>query len=369
MHFAEKNDHAASTSLNDASNRASMAESSYTMINDRKMEAMIDKILVKVNDHTSKLEADISSLSNRLTSELEKQQQQTSNAQTQQNGVVDQMASFIEELKDFIEDRLIDTTCQLELSNQRTSDLFMSLNMLIGEIAFLKYQNYELKNNLNSFIQNYIIDQRRQEELLGKVHHRVAVIDKKLGGGGKSEGSKRKRKFKNKSNGNSYRPSTSCTSESNSNSESFDSKANEMAAASARGHEPNSLISTGTCIDVMDLNDDIKLNYYGSEVLYSAMDELMQQSSPKAHTMNGKVVEKKKITKQKSMENLYVPDRPKYDIDEEEEERSNESNSKEERLEDSQGNELNKLNERTYSDKSGTFSEFGDASRSHSYQE
>jgi hypothetical protein len=77
------------------------------------------------------------------------------------NVVVEQVASFIEELKDFIDDRLVDTACQLELSNQRVGDLHMSLNFLIGEITYLKYQNQELKSDMHLMYQ----DLKQQERL------------------------------------------------------------------------------------------------------------------------------------------------------------------------------------------------------------
>ncbi|RNA38619.1 hypothetical protein BpHYR1_012063 [Brachionus plicatilis] len=60
--------------------------------------------------------------------------------------LVDQMASFIEELKDFIDDRLIDTTSQLEMANKKIGDLCQGINYLTNELVCLKYQNQELKN-------------------------------------------------------------------------------------------------------------------------------------------------------------------------------------------------------------------------------
>lgn len=68
------------------------------------------------------------------------------------NSVVDQMASFIDELKDFIDDRLIDTTSQLEMSNRHVYHLYKSVNYLIKEVSSLKIQNEELKQEL--FIMN-----------------------------------------------------------------------------------------------------------------------------------------------------------------------------------------------------------------------
>lgn len=62
--------------------------------------------------------------------------------------IVDQMASFIDELKDFIDDRLIDTTSQLELSNRHMYHLYKSVNYLIKEVSHLKLQNEELKQEL-----------------------------------------------------------------------------------------------------------------------------------------------------------------------------------------------------------------------------
>lgn len=64
------------------------------------------------------------------------------------NKVVDQLASFIEELKDYIEDILIDTTSQLEISNNHIYELFKSLNYLIKEVSALKIQNEDLKKYL-----------------------------------------------------------------------------------------------------------------------------------------------------------------------------------------------------------------------------
>lgn len=64
--------------------------------------------------------------------------------------LVDQMASFIDELKDFIDDRLIDTTSQLEIANQRISGLYYNLNYLTKEFIELKNQNEELKIEIQS---------------------------------------------------------------------------------------------------------------------------------------------------------------------------------------------------------------------------
>lgn len=66
--------------------------------------------------------------------------------------LVDQMASFIEELKDFIDDRLIDTTSQLEIANKKIGDLYQGINYLTNELVYLKYQNQELKSIINSQI-------------------------------------------------------------------------------------------------------------------------------------------------------------------------------------------------------------------------
>jgi hypothetical protein len=106
-----------------------------------KLEEFFLKIAAKTNTEAT----------NKAT--VEAAQTATNNALTAST-IVEQVASFIEELKDFIDDRLVDTTCQLELSNQRIGDLHMSLNFLIGEITYLKYQNQELKNDMNSFLQN-----------------------------------------------------------------------------------------------------------------------------------------------------------------------------------------------------------------------
>lgn len=75
--------------------------------------------------------------------------------------LVDQMASFIEELKDFIDDRLIDTTSQLEIANKKIGDLYQGINYLTNELVYLKYQNQELKSIINSQI---ISDNRHVEK-------------------------------------------------------------------------------------------------------------------------------------------------------------------------------------------------------------
>ena len=62
--------------------------------------------------------------------------------------LIDQMASFIDELKDFIDDRLIDTTSQLEMANQRISGLYFNLNYLTKEFIDLKTTNEQLKAEL-----------------------------------------------------------------------------------------------------------------------------------------------------------------------------------------------------------------------------
>lgn len=64
------------------------------------------------------------------------------------NILIDQMASFIEELKDFIDDRLIDTTSQLEIANKRINDLYNGISYLTHELISLKYQNQELKQEI-----------------------------------------------------------------------------------------------------------------------------------------------------------------------------------------------------------------------------
>lgn len=67
------------------------------------------------------------------------------------NTIVDQMASFIEELKDFIDDRLIDTTSQLEMTNRHIYHLYKSLKVLIENVSSLKIKNEELKQELMIF--------------------------------------------------------------------------------------------------------------------------------------------------------------------------------------------------------------------------
>lgn len=71
------------------------------------------------------------------------------------NTLVDQMASFIEELKDFIDDRLIDTTSQLEMTNRHIYHLYKGLKYLIKEFSSLKIKNEELKQEL-LIIQSYV---------------------------------------------------------------------------------------------------------------------------------------------------------------------------------------------------------------------
>ena len=65
--------------------------------------------------------------------------------------IVDQMASFIDELKDFIDDKLIDTTSQLELANQRISSLYDCFHFVAGEFSLLKFHNDELLKELKHF--------------------------------------------------------------------------------------------------------------------------------------------------------------------------------------------------------------------------
>ncbi|CAF0852811.1 unnamed protein product [Brachionus calyciflorus] len=72
---------------------------------------------------------------------------------TNKSDLVDQMASFIEELKDFIDDRLIDTTSQLEMANKKIGDLYNGINYLTHELVYLKYQNQELKNLVSNQIE------------------------------------------------------------------------------------------------------------------------------------------------------------------------------------------------------------------------
>jgi len=65
------------------------------------------------------------------------------------------MASFIEELKDFVDDRLNDTTSQLEMANQRITGLYECFNFVAGEFSLLKFQNDELLKELKQYYHTY----------------------------------------------------------------------------------------------------------------------------------------------------------------------------------------------------------------------
>ena len=137
-------------------------------------------------------------------------------ASTANSGVVDQVAEFIEELKDFIDDRLVDTTCQLELSNQRIGDLHMSLNYLIGEITYLKFQNQELKNEMHSFLINLKNEQQKFISSNFNLESKNKFCNKCS-----SSSSKSKNKHKNKSSESSssadYSSTTINTNSANTN--------------------------------------------------------------------------------------------------------------------------------------------------------
>ena len=65
------------------------------------------------------------------------------------------MASFIDELKDFVDDRLNDTTSQLEMANQRITGLYECFNFVASEFSLLKFQNDELLKELKQYYQTY----------------------------------------------------------------------------------------------------------------------------------------------------------------------------------------------------------------------
>lgn len=88
------------------------------------------------------------------------------------NIVVDQMASFIDELKDFIDDRLIDTTSQLEMSNCHIYNLYKRINYLIDQLSSLKIQNEELKQELVT-----IQDQIKSDKLEERQAQQKNLID------------------------------------------------------------------------------------------------------------------------------------------------------------------------------------------------
>lgn len=116
---------------------------------------------------TSKKSAFTSMKQNNLTCTTpnKSSKQQIISNQEYEGGLVEKMASFIDELKDFIDDRLIDTTSQLELANQRISGLYFNLNYLTSELINLKKQNEELKkevvfknNNNNNTNRSFLKD-------------------------------------------------------------------------------------------------------------------------------------------------------------------------------------------------------------------
>ncbi len=116
--------------------------------------------------------------STKLTSLTCTRPSKTSNHQEYEGGLVEKMASFIDELKDFIDDRLIDTTSQLELANQRISGLYFNLNYLTSELINLKKQNEELKKELifkNNTTRSLIQEQQYLDtysEYSKKVHNK-----------------------------------------------------------------------------------------------------------------------------------------------------------------------------------------------------
>lgn len=68
------------------------------------------------------------------------------------------MASFIDELKDFVDDRLNDTTSQLEMANQRITGLYECFNFVASEFSLLKFQNDELLKELKQYYQTYGVE-------------------------------------------------------------------------------------------------------------------------------------------------------------------------------------------------------------------
>ena len=69
--------------------------------------------------------------------------------------IIDSMANFIDELKDFVDDRLNDTTSQLEMANQRITGLYECFNFVAGEFSLLKFQNDELLKELKQYYHTY----------------------------------------------------------------------------------------------------------------------------------------------------------------------------------------------------------------------
>ena len=65
------------------------------------------------------------------------------------------MASFIDELKDFVDDRLNDTTSQLEMANKRITGLYECFNFVASEFSLLKFQNDELLKELKQYYHTY----------------------------------------------------------------------------------------------------------------------------------------------------------------------------------------------------------------------
>ena len=92
------------------------------------------------------------------------------------------MASFIDELKDFVDDRLNDTTSQLEMANQRITGLYECFNFVASEFSLLKFQNDELLKELKQYYQTYGVNKssnsvdvnQRGKMSIGKKQHQSA---------------------------------------------------------------------------------------------------------------------------------------------------------------------------------------------------
>jgi hypothetical protein len=85
------------------------------------------------------------------------------------NLLIDQIASFIDELKDFIDDRLVDTNSQLELANQHIVKLYKNIGCLTDELMHLKIQNENFKReliclNANERSSNHRISRRKSKQ-------------------------------------------------------------------------------------------------------------------------------------------------------------------------------------------------------------
>ena len=101
------------------------------------------------------------------------------------------MASFIDELKDFVDDRLNDTTSQLEMANKRITGLYECFNFVASEFSLLKFQNDELLKELKQYYHTYgvnkldnnndddndlyekrIVQKKHQQKLNGKMNRK-----------------------------------------------------------------------------------------------------------------------------------------------------------------------------------------------------